>query len=444
MSLKARLRDFLARINISPKAAPIAILGIGVLAFGLLIPALGFYWDDWPIVLMGRIHGDLWQYYASDRPFMAWPDLAFLGLAGGNPLAWQAAALLVRMAAATAFWWCLTLLWPRAGRQVLGVALLFAIHPAFTQQPLAITYKSHFTTGLLYFISLGLMLLALRKPGWKIPLVISSLAIGAVHLLTMEYFWGLELLRPVLIWMVVSEKNASRLERLKKTFLSWLPWLALFIGVVTWRFYFLGLSDDRNTPTLLLALIQSPAAGLARLGLMVLRDSLFIGVSSWLTALQPATIAAAPPFLLISWALALGAAILVAAFLFSLTRPDPAADEQPDPLGKAGHRRWADRPAGGHDPGLGYRPGGLDRHLFGPLCDPGAGRGQPAGLRPAAGAGGPLVAAGGAALHPGWPGSGRSPANSQRIPLGMDLPAAVFLAALLAGTRLAARHGFVE
>ncbi len=36
---------------------PLALLVLLILSFGLLIPQLGFYWDDWPVILTGRLAG---------------------------------------------------------------------------------------------------------------------------------------------------------------------------------------------------------------------------------------------------------------------------------------------------------------------------------------------------------------------------------------------------
>jgi hypothetical protein len=328
MKLKQRLQDICSKIRFSSKTAPFALLVVMTLTFGLFIPALGFYWDDWPIVFLGHTHGNFWQYYLSDRPLMAWPEIVFLALAGENPLIWQVLSLVVRAATVVCFWWCLTLVWPRAKRQVFCVACLFAVYPVFIQQPLAITYKSHFTAYLLYMVSVGLMLLAIRKPRWFYQLTLLSLIVGVVQLVTMEYFWGLELLRPILIWIVFSEKPDSRRQRLKKTFLNWLPYLLLFFGVVVWRFFILNLEFDRNSPKMLLSLFQSPVQSIGKLLLTVIRDSLYIVVSNWLAAVQPQTIDAKSPILLASWIFAILISVLVGFYLSRTYADDSSQEDQ--------------------------------------------------------------------------------------------------------------------
>jgi len=290
------------------------------LAFGLLIPTLGFYFDDWPVVYLGKIHGNFWQFYQSDRPFMAWPDLAFLFVAGENPLSWQALSLLTRIATIFSFWWCLNLLWPKAKPQTFSAALLFSIYPIFIQQSMAITYKTHFTCLCIYLVSVALMLLALRKPSYFVLFMLLALLTDAVQLVTLEYFWGLELLRPVLLWIVIAEKEGTWKQHLKKVVLNWLPYLLLFCGVVVWRFFFLRLAEDRNAPTLLYSFFQTPISSAEKLFLILLRDSIYVLIGNWLEVFQIQTLDASSPMMLLSWGLALLAIIVFWIYLSGVYR----------------------------------------------------------------------------------------------------------------------------
>ena len=305
MKLYQRIKTFLQGIVLSKYTAPVVLVGVSFLAFGLLMPALGFYWDDWPVVYLGKIHGNFWQYYISDRPFMAWPDLTFLLVAGENPLRWQALSLLTRIATILSFWWCLNLLWPKAKPQTFSAALLFSIYPIFFQQPMAITYKTHFMCLCIYLVSVALMLLALRKPRYFVLFMALALLTEAVQLATLEYFWGLELLRPVLLWIVVAEIKGTWKQYLKKVVLNWLPYLLLFGGVVGWHFFFLRFAEDRNAPTLLYSFFQTPISSAVKLFLMMLRDSISVLIGNWLEVFQVQTLDASSPMNLLAWGLAI-------------------------------------------------------------------------------------------------------------------------------------------
>jgi hypothetical protein len=316
MNFSQRIKKIILDSFLSNFTPPIVLVGVAVLAFGLLLPKLGFYWDDWPVVFLGKTHGDFWQYYRSDRPFMAWPDLAFLFVAGENPLRWQVSSLLTRISTILGFWWVLNLLWPKAKPQVFSAALLFSIYPVFLSQSMAITYKTHFTCLCIYLLSVALMLLALRKPRYFILFMILALVADAVQLVTLEYFWGLELLRPVLLWIVIAEKDEARKQVLKKAVLNWLPYLFLFCGVVVWRFFILNLAEDRNAPTLLFSFFQTPVSSTIYLFLQMLRDSIYLLISNWLGVFQVQTLDASTPMNLLSWGLAL---FVVVVFYFYLS-----------------------------------------------------------------------------------------------------------------------------
>ncbi len=315
---------------LSKYTAPVALIGVTFLAFDLLLPTLGFYWDDWPVVYLGKTHGNFWQYYQSDRPFMAWPDLAYLLVAGENPLGWQALSLLTRVATILGFWWCLDLLWPKARYQNFSAALIFSVYPIFFQQSMAVTYKTHFLCLSIYLLSIALMLLALRKPRYFVLFLSLALLTDALQLVTLEYFWGLELLRPVLLWIVIAEKNETWKQVLKKTVLKWLPYLLLFIGVVAWRFSFLHLADDRNAPSLLYSFFQTPISSAGKLLLMILRDSIYALFGSWLGIFQVQTLDASSPMQLFSWGLAL---LIIIAFgiYFLLVYHKGDEDQRPTP-----------------------------------------------------------------------------------------------------------------
>jgi hypothetical protein len=320
MKLYHRIKTFLQDIALSKYTAPVVLVGVAFLAFGLLIPTLGFYWDDWPIVYLGKIHGNFWQFYQSDRPLMAWPDLIFLFVAGENPLRWQVLSLLTRIATIFSFWWCLNLLWPKAKPQTFSAALLFSIYPVFIQQSMAITYKTHFTCLCIYLVSVALMLLALRKPRYFVLFMLLALLADAVQLVTLEYFWGLELLRPVLLWIVIAEKKETWKQYLKKAVLNWLPYLLLFVCVVIWRFFILHLAEDRNTPTLLYSLFQTPISSAVKLFLIMLRDSIYMLIGNWLEVFQVQTLDASSPMMLLSWGLAILAIIVFCIYLSCVYR----------------------------------------------------------------------------------------------------------------------------
>src|SRR3990172_7390272 len=63
---------------------PVVLLVVAILAFGLFIPWLGFYWDDWPSIWFLHLLGPLGfrDVFASDRPFLGQLFILSTGILG--------------------------------------------------------------------------------------------------------------------------------------------------------------------------------------------------------------------------------------------------------------------------------------------------------------------------------------------------------------------------
>src|SRR5512143_2344447 len=133
----------LPRIRISERMAPLVFLGVLFLAFGLVITSLGIYQDDWMFVFNAYVRGPqgLREFLNADgTPFSSLMNSALFSVLGVKPLYWHIAALLARWLTVTVFWLVLRRLWPANPLQNFFVALVFAVYPFFTLQPLAFTY----------------------------------------------------------------------------------------------------------------------------------------------------------------------------------------------------------------------------------------------------------------------------------------------------------------
>jgi hypothetical protein len=94
-------------------------LAVAILAYGLHLPWLGFYWDDWPWVWFSHVMGpaSMLKIDIEHRPISG--VVLYLGslLSGHNPLGWQLYALILRLLGAVALAWALRQLWPRRKKQ---------------------------------------------------------------------------------------------------------------------------------------------------------------------------------------------------------------------------------------------------------------------------------------------------------------------------------------
>jgi hypothetical protein len=231
---------------------PLVLLVLSVLAYGLLITKHGFYWDDLPILWIWKQLGPdgLNRYFSVDRPVWGLLYQLSFRLVGASPLGWQAYAIGWRWASAVSFWILMRATWPRSPQAAdLGSAFLL-LYPGFGQQPIAIVY-SHF------FIVLSAFLLSLvcsvktargRHPAW----LVAGMTLSAVNLLCLEYFFVLDLLRPMLVWLALGERGLGRPLRARRTLGQWLPYLGLFLIVAAWRAFFFR-NQQHNYPIVLFA-----------------------------------------------------------------------------------------------------------------------------------------------------------------------------------------------
>jgi hypothetical protein len=291
-SQKSNFIKRLSTIRFSPKTIPVALVVICGLAFGLLVPFLGLYMDDWHHVYFGFNRGiqGLQELFLYDgRPFAYIFYAAGFKLLGYSALHWQILALCLRTLTVILFWLCLREIWPAHEREVAWVAILFAVYPLFNQQQLSIAYSLHWFGYSLYAISIWTMALSIKKPAKYWLFTAISLATCLLHLFFLEYFVGLELIRPVIIWLLLSEQGLSRNARLKKTFLHWLPYLAVLVLFVVYRLFLIPRPKpgyERNKLIILSDLLKTPLETSLLFIQHVLQDTFTILLSSWNNALN--------------------------------------------------------------------------------------------------------------------------------------------------------------
>ncbi len=285
------LRKRLEAVTFPSWTVPLALLAASVVSFGLLIPWLGIYMDDWRPVFAARAQGPagLWRFFWYDaRPLAAWLYVTVDPILQSVPFRWQVFALACRWLTALIFWVGMRLLWPRRSREVAAVSLLFAVYPAFKQQPIAVTFSQQWVAFLSYSISLLAMIQSVRRPRWYVPLTLLGMAAAGLHLITLEYFIGLELLRPLVLWMLAPSSEADFLRRIWRVFLRWLPYLLVVGAFTAWRLFFIQLpTPDRNQADVLYGLFSDPRSYSIQMLQMAVQDTVNILVSAWYRTIEP-------------------------------------------------------------------------------------------------------------------------------------------------------------
>lgn len=217
----------------------VILLLVAILSYGLLIPQMGFYWDDLPMSWIRYQLGPeaMTRYFSTNRPVWGVLYQVTTRMFPQIPIYWQIFALIWRWLGAVVVWAIVRQLWKDKPAFALGVALLFLVYPGFNQQWAAYLY-SHFFIVLFFFLySLLCMLRAMDRPRQYWLLTSIGMLSSALNLWMMEYFFVLELVRIGVIWTALRGETLTIRERIKRALGLWFPYVALFALAVSSRLF---------------------------------------------------------------------------------------------------------------------------------------------------------------------------------------------------------------
>jgi hypothetical protein len=350
----------LQRFFQSSYSLPLILLAVAILAYGLRLPWLGFYWDDWPWVWFSHVMGPggMLKIDVEHRPISG--VVLYLGslLAGHNPLGWQLYALVQRLLGAVALAWTLRQLWPHRKKQTAWVALLFLVYPGFQQQFVAVNNSRHLFPLIPLFLSFGWMVKAVQGRGRRLPLTLAALLASLMTMFTTEYYYGLELVRPVVLWLALRDRGRTKSEtergqnednfrflrvlralrgskkekseRARKLswliagIQAWLPYLIPLVMVFVWRY---NVSKQVNYQvTIFKTLQRAPGQGVLALLRDGAEDLFAAGVKAWFQVFQfPGAELFSPRSQMLYWGLVFVCIVGLGLYLF-LQREEAPSD----------------------------------------------------------------------------------------------------------------------
>ena len=220
---------------------PLLLLLVCFLAYGLFIPFLGFYWDDFPYIWFKHTTGiaGVVKALALDRPvlgiFYALP-MTFLG---ESPWIWQIFAILCRWIFILSVFGFINRVFPDNRKENKFLILLFTVFPGFTQQWISVIYSHAFLIFALYFFSLSLFIEQVDHEEYHWTKLILPASLSVLCLLASEYMAGMEVLRPLIIYKIISRKYSENpiSERIKKTLAKWAPYLFAILFFIFYRVF---------------------------------------------------------------------------------------------------------------------------------------------------------------------------------------------------------------
>lgn len=312
----------------------IIIVIVSLFSFGVLLGGLGYFQDDWHHVFYyyhEEIDGLARFFMTDNRPFATWVYSFLFNVLGVSPASWHWQLMVVRLCTTLVFWLLCRQIWPTEKLTTLWLGIFFAVHPVFTLQALSVAYSLHWASYLISMISFLFMAMALRKPEKRNLYVFISLVTQLAHLVLIEYFAGLEIFRVFIIWLLLKD-TLEPITRIQKTIKVWLPFLFVLALYAAYRLSFNQIYGfERFEFALINLFIDSPLNGLIRLIQISIQDLIYVSITPWYTALNPANFEMNRPSTWIMIASAAGTAIGIS-FLISRIRfnePEKRASKTP-------------------------------------------------------------------------------------------------------------------
>lgn len=267
---------------------PILLLFLTIISFGLFANSIGLMMDDWYIAWFSKTFGaaQFTSYFALDRPLMGYYFTAAFTLLGGSvsPLVWQIFGVILRWLCAYALWGMLNTIWPDAKRQNTWVALLAAVFPGFIQHWIVVVYSFFYAclAGFLFSITLLVKALRNRKRFWiYYPL---SLILAFYCVAGSEFFYGLEVLRLAVIWIIVASETKEFWLRVWRSLKYYAAYLVMFVAFAVWRLFFF--TSVNHKVTIIDQLKSSPLTTMLDAVRQVVQSAYYALIGTWTQTLD--------------------------------------------------------------------------------------------------------------------------------------------------------------
>lgn len=314
----------------------IGLIAIGtLLTYGILIPWLGFYRDDWYLFSTAQSQGSsgIVALFQIDRPLIGYLYAVGYRVLGVSPLAWQVTTLFMRLAGNFAFFWLLRLLWPERHAETLAIALLFSVYPGYTVQPNAGVYISDLVAITAALMSFVLTIKVLQSSRLWVQVVLSVLAglLALFYLGLFESAIGLEAARFGLVGYALWRRDQPRfkpaaLQALKADLL----YLLLGGAFLVWRlFFFQSTRRATNLGVLLDKYSALPMRSMLSVAVETLKDIVETTVFAWVVPFYQ--FVASSNYRDLAIAVGLSALVIVCGFLVLRQIDRDAVPSQGDP-----------------------------------------------------------------------------------------------------------------
>ena len=228
------VRDFFQK----KYAFPVILLLICFLSFGVLIPLLGFYWDDLPFIWLMRLvePSDL-RVLDNHRPLSGWLYSLLYPLLGLSPLRWQVFNLINRYLLGLSAWWSLSAILKPHRKEAEYIALFLILYPGFEHQFVSVNASRHILPLVFLLLSFGITAKAVQNRERYGLLTLFALGLSLISMLMSDYFYTLELLRPFFLFHMQQNLEEKFTKRVRRALIKWMPYFLCSIMLFVWRFF---------------------------------------------------------------------------------------------------------------------------------------------------------------------------------------------------------------
>ncbi len=224
------------------------------------------------------------EVFSGDRPFLSLIYILTTSIFKTSPLAWQLLGLFSRILTSIAFWWAFSQMWPEQREKLGWAAILFTVYPGFKQQSISVVYSNGLFLLAAYYLSIGLMIRAIKIAKHRLAYTLGGLLAYIFCMFSTEYYYGMDLVRPLIVYYSLGLSIPKLKNRLTQTFLHWLPYLAVLGGFLIWRVFIFEFPTYQ--PLLLDGLAKKPLASITALLYRIFHEPFLAGIFAWTNYLR--------------------------------------------------------------------------------------------------------------------------------------------------------------
>lgn len=218
----------------------LGLLLICLLSYGISIGQFGYFLDDWYIIWTYTTLGvdKFVEFFKADRPLFSIVYRIIIPIIKDSPLSWQIFAIFTKWLSAISLWALLKLLLPKRDFFTYAISALFAVYPGFKFHHFVVMYGQNYLILSFYLLSYILMIKGLEKTRYSKLFIILGLIFQFIGIAPMELYYGLELMRPIVLFFTFRRDDSNLKSVFAKTARAWLPYFLVLTSFTLFRILF--------------------------------------------------------------------------------------------------------------------------------------------------------------------------------------------------------------